>query len=81
MMSAAYLDSLIAYEDMQRAGYPLDAEDALAAWAQGETDDPAWYMNLALEVRREIAMVIHSCASDSSEYRWRGPGRRPSGRA
>jgi hypothetical protein len=57
MMSAAHLDSLIAYEDMQRAGYPLEAEDALAAWAHGETYYPAWYMDLALEIRREIEMV------------------------
>jgi hypothetical protein len=57
MISAAHLDSLIAHEDMQRAGYPLEAEDALAARAQGETYDPAWYMDLALEIRREIEMV------------------------
>jgi hypothetical protein len=35
----------------------LEAEDALAARAQGETYDPAWYMDLALEIRREIEMV------------------------
>lgn len=57
MRSSAYLDSLIAYEDMQRAGYPVEAEDALAAWDHGETYEPAWYLDLPLEIRREIQVV------------------------
>jgi hypothetical protein len=57
MRSSAYLDSLIAYEDMQRAGYPVEAEDALAAWEHGETYELPWYLDLPLETRREIQVV------------------------
>lgn len=57
MRNSAYLDSLIAYEDMQRAGYPVEAEDALAAWEHGETYEPAWHLDLRREIRREIQVV------------------------
>lgn len=48
---------LVAYEDIQRAGYPLEAEDALAAWEHGEVYAPAWYMSLPDSIRHEIEVV------------------------
>jgi hypothetical protein len=57
MFDLTDLDSLIAYEDLQRAGYPLEAEDALAAWAQGEVYRPARYMELPDSIRYKIAMA------------------------
>lgn len=70
MMSAAHLDSLIAYEDLQRAGYPLEAEDALASWDQGKTYEPAWYMDLPLEIRREIQVVNIETEDQTASAVW-----------
>jgi hypothetical protein len=57
MLDFTDLDSLIAYEDMQRAGYPVEAEDALAAWDHGAAYEPAWYMDLPEIIRHEIETV------------------------
>jgi hypothetical protein len=57
MMSFTHIASVLAYEDMQRAGYPLEAEDALAAWEHGATYEPASYMDLPRHIRREIEVL------------------------
>lgn len=54
MFDAAELDRLIAYEDLQRAGYPIEAEDAFAAWEHGDAYEPPWYAALPDYIRHEI---------------------------
>jgi len=54
MFDVKNIECLIAYEDIQRAGYPLEAEDALAAWEHGTSYEPAWYMSLSADIRHEI---------------------------
>jgi len=54
MFGVTKFESLIAYEDIQRAGYPLEAEDALAAWEHNTSYEPEWYMKLPANIRHEI---------------------------
>ena len=51
------VETLIAYEDIQRAGYPLEASDALDAWERGESYLAPWYMELPKSVFYEIETV------------------------
>jgi len=57
MFDATELDSLIAFEDIRRTGYPLEAEDAWASWEHGGSYEPAWYMDLSPNIRHEIKSI------------------------
>lgn len=57
MFDLKHLDCLIAFEHLQRAGYPLEAEDALVAWNRGDIYRPSRYMELPEDIRQAIALV------------------------
>ena len=57
MVDVYELDSLIACDDLQPAGSPLEADDALAVCRHGVAYDPACYMELSDSFRREIDAI------------------------
>jgi hypothetical protein len=54
MFDLNHLYSLTAYEHLQRTGYPLEAEDALSAWNQGDIYRPGRYMELPDGIRQAM---------------------------
>jgi hypothetical protein len=57
MFDMTVLDILRVYEEIQRAGYLPEAEDALACWRHEATYEPAWYMDLSASIRQELKAV------------------------
>ena len=62
-------DLLIVHEKIQGAGYPLEAEDAVAAWEHGATDEPVWYMKVSPSIRQEIERPIGWCTDEYTQMR------------
>jgi len=44
-------------DDIQHSTHPLEAEDAFVPWEDSASYEPVWYMDLSVNIRREIEKV------------------------
>lgn len=63
------LHLVIVYDKIQGAGYPLEAENAVAAWEHGATYEPVWHMKVSPSIRQEIERPIGWCTDEYTQVR------------